>query len=89
MDTSQLKSYAIKARKDFIAAVSTRANLLGLSTAQGEVQALNAELKSDVLMIAGRAWPAESIAPSREAGIGVIRATGRPRSVMVSVSDGE
>ena len=61
MDTSQLKSYAIKARKDFIAAVSARANLLGLSEAQGEVQALNAELKNDVLMIAGRAWPASTL----------------------------
>ena len=35
MNKNKLKSYAPQARKDFIAAVTARANLLGLSAAMG------------------------------------------------------
>lgn len=36
MNKSKLKTYAPQARKDFIAAVTQRANLLGLSETAGE-----------------------------------------------------
>jgi hypothetical protein len=37
MNKSNLKSYAPQARKDFIAAVTARANLLGLSDKAGRI----------------------------------------------------
>lgn len=58
MNKSKLKTYAPQARKDFIAAVTQRANLLGLSETAGEFVALPAERKGDVVIIAGREWPA-------------------------------
>jgi type II restriction/modification system DNA methylase subunit YeeA len=57
MNTGNLKSYAPQARKDFIAAVTARANLLGLSEAKGGLQMAEAEVKDDIVMIAGRPWP--------------------------------
>jgi len=57
MNTGNLKSYAPQARKDFIAAVTARANLLGLSEAKGTLQVAEAEVKNDIVMIAGRPWP--------------------------------
>ncbi len=57
MNTVNLKSYAPQARKDFIAAVTARANLLGLSEAKGALQITEAEVKNDIVMIAGRPWP--------------------------------
>ncbi|MCF8868254.1 hypothetical protein ABFU18_16280 [Xanthomonas campestris pv. campestris] len=57
MNTGNLKSYAPQARKDFIAAVTARANLLGLSEAKGGLQMAEAEVKNDIVMIAGRPWP--------------------------------
>ncbi|RYD14826.1 MAG: BREX-1 system adenine-specific DNA-methyltransferase PglX [Lysobacteraceae bacterium] len=57
MNTGNLKSYAPQARRDFIAAVTARANLLGLSESKGALQVADAEVKNDVLMIAGRPWP--------------------------------
>ncbi|MEA9474520.1 BREX-1 system adenine-specific DNA-methyltransferase PglX [Xanthomonas campestris] len=57
MNTGNLKSYAPQARKDFIAAVTARANLLGLSEAKGALQIAEAEVKNDIVMIAGRPWP--------------------------------
>lgn len=57
MNTGNLKSYAPQARKDFIAAVTARANLLGLSYAKGALQVAEAEVKNDIVMIAGRPWP--------------------------------
>jgi len=53
MNTSQLKSYAPQARKDFIQAVTARANLFGLSDKKIEP----AEIKGDVAIIAGRPFP--------------------------------
>lgn len=38
MNKSKLKTYALQARKDFIAAVTARANLLGLSEAGGKLE---------------------------------------------------
>lgn len=57
MNTGNLKSYAPQARKDFIAAVTARANLLGLSDNNGALKAADAEVKNDIVMIAGRPWP--------------------------------
>jgi type II restriction/modification system DNA methylase subunit YeeA len=57
MNTGNLKSYAPQARKDFIAAVTTRANLLGLSDNKGALKVADAEVKNDIVMIAGRPWP--------------------------------
>jgi len=57
MNTGNLKSYAPQARKDFIAAVTARANLLGLSEVKGTLQVAPAEVKNDIVMIAGRPWP--------------------------------
>lgn len=57
MNTSNLKSYAPQARKDFIAAVTARANLLGLSEAKGQLIVAEAKTSGDLVMIAGRPWP--------------------------------
>ena len=53
MNKANLKSYAPKARLDFIKAVTARANVLGISAA-GTVPAL---LRGDVAIIDGREWP--------------------------------
>ncbi|MEN1927590.1 BREX-1 system adenine-specific DNA-methyltransferase PglX [Luteimonas sp. MJ250] len=57
MNTGNLKSYAPQARKDFIAAVTARANLLGLSEAKGQLVVAEAKTSGDLVMIAGRPWP--------------------------------
>ena len=53
MNKANLKSYAPKARLDFIAAVTARANLLGISAES----VLPADVHGDVLIIGGREWP--------------------------------
>jgi len=55
MNKANLKSYAPKARLDFIKAVTARANVLGISAA-GMVPA---EVRGDVALIDGREWPAK------------------------------
>ena len=55
MNKSNLKSYAPRARLDFIKAVTERANVLGISAAG----ALPAEVRGDVALIDGREWPAK------------------------------
>jgi len=55
MNKANLKSYAPKARLDFIKAVTERANVLGISAA-GVVPA---EVRGDVALIDGREWPAK------------------------------
>ena len=55
MNKAALKSYAPQARKDFIAAVAARANLLGLSEKAGALDV--AQPQGDVVVIAGQAWP--------------------------------
>jgi len=57
MNKSKLKTYAPQARKDFIAAVTARANLLGLSEAGGKLEVAPGERKGDIAIIAGREWP--------------------------------
>jgi type II restriction/modification system DNA methylase subunit YeeA len=57
MNKAALKSYAPQARKDFIAAVAARANLLGLSEKAGALEVAPALPKGDVVLIAGQAWP--------------------------------
>ncbi|EHL20860.1 type II restriction enzyme [Acidovorax sp. NO-1] len=59
MNKSNLKSYAPQARKDFIAAVTARANLLGLSDKVGTLEVAPAQTQGDVTVIAGQAWPAK------------------------------
>ncbi|RZA17657.1 MAG: class I SAM-dependent DNA methyltransferase, partial [Proteobacteria bacterium] len=62
MNKSNLKRYAPLARLDFIAAVTARAHLLGLSEGAGTgklgVQAEPCTVSGNVAMIAGRAWAA-------------------------------
>jgi type II restriction/modification system DNA methylase subunit YeeA len=57
MNKAKLKSYAPQARKDFIAAVTARANLLGLSDQAGTLEVAPAQTQGDVTVIAGQAWP--------------------------------
>ena len=59
MNKSKLKTYAPQARKDFIAAVTARANLLGLSEALGKLEVVPGEKKGGIAIIAGREWPAK------------------------------
>ena len=57
MNKNKLKSYAPQARKDFIAAVTARANLLGLSSSNGRLEIMPATQQGDVTLIDGRNWP--------------------------------
>jgi hypothetical protein len=59
MNTATLKSYAPPARKDFIAAVTARANQLGLSFKAGSLEVAPAQTQGDVTVIAGQAWPSK------------------------------
>lgn len=59
MNKAKLKTYAPQARKDFIAAVMARANLLGISEKNGKLEIAPSEKKGDVTLIAGQAWPAK------------------------------
>ncbi len=59
MNKNNLKSYAPQARKDFIAAVKARANMLGLSDDGGSLKVEAANVSGDVAIIAGREWPAK------------------------------
>ena len=65
MNKAKLKSYAPQARQDFIAAVTARANLLGLSEKAGQLEVAPAQTQGDVTLIAGQAWPAK-VAAQRE-----------------------
>ena len=53
MDTTQLKNYAPKARRDFIAAVSVQAARFGIS----EKGIADAQVQGDVLLLGGHAFP--------------------------------
>ena len=59
MNKANLKSYAPQARKDFIAAVTARANQLGLSFKAGSLEVAPAQTQGDVTVIAGQAWPSK------------------------------
>lgn len=60
MNKSNLKRYAPAARRQFIAAVAQRAQLLGLSLDDktGRIAVEPCQVHGDVAVIAGRAWPA-------------------------------
>lgn len=62
MNKNKLKSYAPQARKDFIAAVTARANLLGLSSNNGHLEIVPATHQGDVTLIDGRSWPGKVFA---------------------------
>lgn len=57
MNKAKLKSYAPQARKDFIAAVTARANLLGISSEAGKLDVAVSQPQGDATVIAGQAWP--------------------------------
>ena len=59
MNKAKLKSYAPQARKDFIAAVAARANLLGLSEKAGQLEVAPSQPQGDITVIAGQPWPAK------------------------------
>ena len=59
MNKAKLKSYAPQARKDFIAAVTARANLLGLSDNNGQLQIAPSQPQGDITLIGGQPWPAK------------------------------
>ena len=57
MNKAKLKSYAPQARKDFIAAITARANLLGLSERAGKLEVAASQPQGEATVIAGLAWP--------------------------------
>jgi hypothetical protein len=59
MNKAILKFYAPQARKDFIAAVTARANQLGLSLKAGSLEVAPAQTQGDVTVIGGQAWPSK------------------------------
>ena len=59
MNKANLKSYAPQARRDFIAAVTARANQLGLSFKAGSLEVAPAQTQGDITVIAGQAWPSK------------------------------
>jgi len=71
MNKANLKSYAPKARLDFIKAVTERANVLGISAAG----AVPAQVRGDVALIDGREWPAK-VADQRDELIARIKRHG-------------
>ena len=75
MNKAKLKSYAPQARVDFIAAVTARANLLGLSEKAGQLEVAPVQTQGDVALIAGQAWPAK-VATQREQLIARMRREG-------------
>ena len=80
MNKAKLKSYAPQARKDFIAAVEARANLLGLSEKNGQLDIAPGEKKGDVALIGGQAWPAK-VYGQRERLIKRIRKDGYAQTI--------
>ena len=75
MNKTSLKRYAPQARRDFIQAVTTRSQLLGIRLHLGRVEAEPCEVRGDVAMISGRAWPA-SVGGLREALVERMRREG-------------
>ncbi len=71
MNKSKLKTYAPEARRDFIQAVTQRANLLGLSA----TEIAPVQITGDIAMINGRPWPA-SVAQQRDLLVKRIQAQG-------------
>lgn len=66
MNKEKLKSYAPQARKNLIAAITARANLLGLSEKAGKLDVVPSQAQGDVMVIAGQAWPIKQLQPQRE-----------------------
>ncbi|WP_411725280.1 BREX-1 system adenine-specific DNA-methyltransferase PglX [Methyloglobulus sp.] len=59
MNKAKLKTYAPQARKDFIAAVTARAQRLGLLESNGQFVVAPADMAGDLVIIAGQSWPAK------------------------------
>ena len=71
MNTTQLKDYAPRARRDFIAAVEAQAAMLGI-TAKGVA---DARVQGDILLVGGQAFP-KAVAEPREKLAARVRAEG-------------
>jgi len=71
MNTNNTKSYAPKARTEFIATVTMQAAKYGISDTEIE----SAEIKGDVLLIGGRPFPV-SVAKPRAALVGITKSKG-------------
>jgi hypothetical protein len=80
MNKAKLKSYAPLARKDFIAAVTARANLLGLSEKAGALDVARDQTQGDVVLIAGQPWPVK-VQAQREQLVRRIRKDGFAHSM--------
>jgi len=76
MNKSNLKNYAPQARLDFIAAVTARANLLGITPAG----ASPVEARGDVAIIDGKEWSGKIVA-QREKLVARIRRHGFDQSM--------
>ncbi|MEB0163071.1 BREX-1 system adenine-specific DNA-methyltransferase PglX, partial [Glaciimonas sp. CA11.2] len=76
MNKANLKAYAPQARRDFIAAVTARANLLGVSAKA----TATSELRGDIAIIEGREWPAK-VAVQRDKLIARIKKDGFEQTV--------
>lgn len=76
MNKANLKAYAPQARRDFIAAVTARANLLGVSAKA----IAPSELRGDIAIIEGREWPAK-VAVQRDKLIERIKKDGFDQTV--------
>ena len=82
MDTSKIKAYAPNARREFIQAVTEKANSLGLSDDRVD----EIDIKGDVVIIGGRAFP-KSIAEPRQKLIERIKRDGFEQ-VMEAIQSG-
>ncbi|MET3139909.1 SAM-dependent methyltransferase [Undibacterium sp. GrIS 1.2] len=71
MNKAKLKAYAPAARRDFIQAVTQRANLLGLTAAD----IAPVQITGDIALINGRPWPAK-VAQQRELLVARIKGQG-------------
>jgi hypothetical protein len=75
MNKAKLKAYAPQARKDFIAAVTARAQRLGLTETNGHLSIAPADLQGDIVIIAGRSWP-KKVSQQRDKLIGRLETEG-------------
>lgn len=66
MNRAKFKSRAPQARNDFIAAVTARAHLPGLSEKDGQLDVAASQTQGDVTLIAGQAWPAKVHGPRQQ-----------------------
>lgn len=66
MNRNKLKTYAPRARRDFIAAVTDRAGKLGITAGKGKVHIEPVQVQGDIALISGRAYPHKVAAQRRK-----------------------